>query len=293
VEREYTLEVPTPLGDEEIALCQRSEGRHRFIAWHGITATNRFWYWDTFWEQGQVTLAGLPGHGPVRRHPRDHYLRWTAQHLIDVGVGTARHLYNGEPMTLIGHSTGGLIALGVALAAPELVARLILLAPVVWGELSGIIGLWLRVAERPALARLLIGASLAPGRWSYRLFRASLRSYVSDAQGLYGNPRLDSTLRYGYPHYRLTSTDAVLGTVLALRTANLRPGVLHRCPTIPTLLVHGDRDGVVPYRQSAWLVQALPQASLVTVPGVGHMAYVESEQWVSEQVNAWCAEHPA
>lgn len=293
MEREYTLDVPTPLGAEQIALCQRSEGRHRFIAWHGITAVNRFWYWDAFWDQGQVTLAGLPGHGPVCRYSRDHYLRWTTQHLIDVGMGTARHLYNGEPMTLIGHSTGGLIALGVALAAPELVARLILLAPVVWGELTGIVGLWLRAADRPALARLLIGLSLAPGRWSYHLFRASLRSYVSDAPGFYGNSRMDSTSRYGYPYYRRTGTDAVLGIVRALRMANLRPLVLQQCPTMPTLLVHGDRDGVVPYRQSEWLLQALPQASLVTVPGAGHMAYVENEQLVNKRVNAWCAEHPA
>ncbi|MBI4950995.1 MAG: alpha/beta fold hydrolase [Myxococcales bacterium] len=39
---------------------------------------------------------------------------------------------------------------------------------------------------------------------------------------------------------------------------------------VPTLIVHGDRDGVVPYAMGAAIAGAIPGANLVTVAGAGH-----------------------
>ena len=44
---------------------------------------------------------------------------------------------------------------------------------------------------------------------------------------------------------------------------------------IPTLLVWGDHDGTIPYSTSAKVMQAIPQARLVTLPGLGHLAVTE------------------
>lgn len=292
MERDYTLDIPTTNGHEQVALLQRSEGEHRFVIWHGITAVNRFWYWDVFWDDGQVTLAGLPGHGAVRPESEAHYLAWTPQHFIEVGIGTARALSNGRPMTLIGHSTGGMVALGVAMQAPELVERLILISPVIWNDLRGLVGLWVWASRWPRLARTLIGANLAAGRRSYWMLRASMRALVSDAQGFYGNPLTDETLRLAMPSYRRTPIDGVAGTARVLRQVDLRPQIKAAPPRVPTLIVHGDRDGIVPLDQSEWLAAQLPEAELVTVAGAGHVSWAERETFVNEHARRWCALHP-
>lgn len=291
MQREYTVDVPTARGIEPIALFQRSEGRHPFLAWHGITAVNRFWYWDVFWDEGQVTLAGLPGHGPVRRLPHEHYAGWTPEHFIEVGVETARLVGGGRPMTLIGHSTGGLIGLGVAMRAPELVERLILISPVIWNDLRGLVGVWVRLSRWPELARTVIAANIAPGKLSYPLLRLSMRTLISDPQGFYGNPLTDTTLRLALPHYRQTPLDGVWGTARVLRQADLRPLIQAQRPSLPILLIHGDRDGIVPVEQSRWLARTLPNVELVEVPGAGHVSWAEREWFVNEQARRWCNLH--
>ncbi len=39
---------------------------------------------------------------------------------------------------------------------------------------------------------------------------------------------------------------------------------------VPTLIIHGDRDGIVPYDMGVELSRAIADASLLTVPGGGH-----------------------
>jgi len=220
--RAYTTAFETPLGTEEIACLQRSNSAaHRVIAWHGLSSGNRFWYWDLFWGEATVILAGLPGHGQVRRRPAAVYERWTPQHFFDLGEATVRQHIDGRPATLIGHSTGGLIALGVALQAPALVSRLILVNAVVWHDLRGLVRLWLAASRWPALGRCVVGATLGPGRRSFRVFRQSLRAFIHDTAHFYGNPRCDSTLREGYTEYRATGDGAIVGTARVLQAADL------------------------------------------------------------------------
>jgi pimeloyl-ACP methyl ester carboxylesterase len=44
----------------------------------------------------------------------------------------------------------------------------------------------------------------------------------------------------------------------------------------PTLLVWGDQDKTIPYATSAKVLNAIPQARLVTLPGLGHLPVVEN-----------------
>lgn len=291
--RAYTAAVETPLGTEEIACLQRSNSApHRVIAWHGISSGNRFWYWDLLWEEATVILAGLPGHGPVCRQPTAVTRQWTPQHFFDVGEAIVRQHIDGRPATLIGHSTGGLIALGVALQAPELVARLILVNAVVWHDLRGMVRLWVEASRWPALGRGVVAATLGPGRRSYRVFRQSLRAFMHDTTSFYGNPRCESTLRAGYADYCATGDDAIVGTARVLQASDLRPAVTARPPGLPTLIIHGECDNTVPLAQAEWLAAHLPDAELYVVPGAGHLSFGEREDLINQQVRRWLDAHP-
>ncbi|KAM0792617.1 hypothetical protein ACM66B_005278 [Microbotryomycetes sp. NB124-2] len=51
--------------------------------------------------------------------------------------------------------------------------------------------------------------------------------------------------------------------------------------TLPVLVLHGDKDRSVYYTESKYILKGLPQATLVTYPGMGHMwyDYYEIEYW--------------
>jgi pimeloyl-ACP methyl ester carboxylesterase len=292
MQREYNIKVRAPLATEEVAVLERSSGEHPIIAWHGIAFVNRLWRWDMLWPHGRVILAGLPGHGPVRAQPNRHYELWTPQHFIDVAIETTRFLARGKPATLIGHSTGAMLALGVATQAPELVARLILVSPVVWNDLGGIIGSWLTVAQHPALCRSLIGATLAPGRLLRSAYLASIPLFVHDPQGTFSNPRVYQSVVEGYPHYQRTPIAAIAGTAGILRRTDLRPDIQRCPPRVPTLIIHGDRDGIVPIRQAEWVLGKLPMVELATMHGIGHVPFAEREAEFSRIVQEWCEWNP-
>jgi len=48
---------------------------------------------------------------------------------------------------------------------------------------------------------------------------------------------------------------------------------------LPTLVVHGTRDAVVPYAMGVKLAKALPNARLITVEGCGHNDLFLGERW--------------
>lgn len=52
---------------------------------------------------------------------------------------------------------------------------------------------------------------------------------------------------------------------------------------VPTLLVHGDRDRMVPVTHARWNVQALPQVDLWEMPGEGHLSVLRE----SERILDW------
>ena len=57
----------------------------------------------------------------------------------------------------------------------------------------------------------------------------------------------------------------------------------------PTLLVHGERDRIVPSAHSSWLAEHLPAAELRLLPGDGHISVLREApaalEWLSQQAS--------
>jgi pimeloyl-ACP methyl ester carboxylesterase len=163
-----------------------------------------------------------------------------------------------QPVTLVGYSMGGAIAIAFAARHPERVNRLALIAP------AGL------PFERPRIARYLQIPGV--GECLMRLFghdntlngiaellesRPALRDeYVAklaatiDYRGYYG--ALLSTLRH-YPLNALQEEWAQVG-----RHAR------------PTLIVWGDRDATVAFPGAEAITRLMPNARLKVYPGQGH-----------------------
>ena len=54
--------------------------------------------------------------------------------------------------------------------------------------------------------------------------------------------------------------------------------------TVPTLVIHGDEDRLVPYQNGLTLAKKIPNAEFLTIQGAGHIYVTEANDLVNERV---------
>jgi acylglycerol lipase len=192
--------------------------------------------------------------------------RWS-RHLDDLEdrLAAVRSNASGRPVALYGHSLGGLVALGYAVAEPRrpLPDALVLSAP----ALASAIPAWKqRLAS--VLSRLAPNLALANA-----LDGEVLSRDPSVAQRYLGDP---------LNHHRTTTR---FGAAALGEQARVR-GALGRL-SIPTLVYHGEDDRLVPTASSEPLGE-LPAVSRRTYPNLRHESHNEPEgEAVVADVVAW------
>jgi pimeloyl-ACP methyl ester carboxylesterase len=206
-----------------------------------------------------LTAMDLPGHGraPDWDGVSDLHALATAS-----ATALAAALGQGGPIDLLGHSFGGTVALRIALTRPDLVRSLTLFEPVFFAAARAdpsFAAFTLRQAE---VTRLVDhGDRLG----ALRLFHADWGA--GDALETLPE-RIQSYMRDRMP--LVTALNGVLGEDAAHM---LRPGGLEAV-AVPVLLVGGSASPPITGAIHRALMQRLPQAKAVSMPGLGHMAPV-------------------
>jgi pimeloyl-ACP methyl ester carboxylesterase len=82
------------------------------------------------------------------------------------------------------------------------------------------------------------------------------------------------------------------GAVEALALMNKQIDVRHVLSAIrvPTLLLHGREDAIVPIEVARYMAEQIPGAQLVEIPGAGHLAVGRSNAPISEEVERFLTE---
>jgi len=164
---------------------------------------------------------------------------------------------------VLGHSIGGRMAWTLAAQHPQRVDRLVLLAPDGFASPGRDYG---QAAEVPA----------ALGAMRYVLPRPLLRMNLAPA---YADPSVltDSlTAQYHDLMRAPGSREALLRRLQ--QTVLVDPLPLLRSIQAPTLLLWGEKDAFIPVANATDYQRALPNARLVTLPGVGHVPQEEAVQ---------------
>jgi len=182
-----------------------------------------------------------------------------------------------ERAALIGNSLGGRIAWRYAAARPGRVERLVLVSPDGFASPPFEYG---QAMEIPAVFGLM----------KYVLPRPVLRSNLAVA---YADPaRLDeATLARYHDLLRAPGSRAALldrfGQTILTDPVPMLAGI-----DIPVLLLWGEEDGMIPVTNAADYERALPDATLVRLPGLGHVPQEEAPDVSLVPVRAFLSEDP-
>ena len=234
---------------------------------HGLGDSAQDWHWvmPALVQRYRVYAPDLPGSGTSAKPPADYsprfYARFVHDFLDAVGVADA---------AIAGHSFGGLTAICFALAAPARVRALVLVDS---AGLGREVNIGLRLVSAPAYGDVTaLWAQTPPGNIQRMLARTALqfarpgrvpRAWLADQYRLAQQPGfLPATLRELRAQVNL---------------AGQRNVVLDQLPrlTMPTLLIWGDRDQVVPVHHAHAALAQLQGGQLTVIPDCGHVPHVE------------------
>jgi pimeloyl-ACP methyl ester carboxylesterase len=222
------------IGGRQLRIRTVGSGTAEFVLVHGIGVSARYFepLAVELARHGTVHRVDLPGHGgtakPERALTLVDYARLVHDAMERLGVG---------PAVLVGHSMGCQVVTELALAYPEAVTALVLLAPTANRRE--------RTAWQHSL-RLLQDSFCEP-------LTVDLIEFTDYA-------------RCG-PRWYLKNLPAMLGQKLEQRIAGVR---------VPVRIVRGARDPIVPLDWCQELVDACPDATLDSITGEAHVMMFRS-----------------
>jgi 2-succinyl-6-hydroxy-2,4-cyclohexadiene-1-carboxylate synthase len=229
---------------------------------HGFTQTRRSWdrLADALADRFEVLAVDAPGHGD------SGHLQLGLPAAADALAALA------GPATYVGYSMGGRLALHLAVRAPQLVRRLVLVS-----ASPGIADAADRAERRAADERLAAeierdGVDAFLERWLARPMFAGLPA---------GAAGLES---------RRANTAAGLASSLRLAGTGAQAslwGALEELP-MPVLVVAGAGDAKFA-AIAEQMARLIPRATLAVVPGAGHVVHLEQHDEFAALLLTWIA----
>lgn len=258
------LEPEPVLGGEMLVVQAGPAGAPPLLLVHGL-GQNGFTDWlpvmAALARRHQVLAVDLPGFGysslPQAKLSPTHLAR-----VLDALLARRQQ----RPLTVIGHSLGGAVALRLAADFPQRVAALVLV------DAAGIL-------HRTAFSKHATIGQLPSEGWPEAMKEPAAR--LRDlghilVERLFGLP-FDPTevLRANEWLWPLVLRDrASINAALALVDEDFS-AIVHTLPQ-PVHLIWGEADTVAPLRTGELLLRRLPRAQLSTLPGVGHVPMAQA-----------------
>jgi pimeloyl-ACP methyl ester carboxylesterase len=245
---------------------------------HGTSASLHTWEgWATDLAQTRRVISfdlpgsGLTGPNAEGDYRLERYVAFTRNLLARLGIARA---------IVAGNSLGGEVAWQLALADPARVAGLVLVDATGFEFRPESMPLGFRIARTPVLRQGM--------RWV--LPRRAIEESIVD---VYGDPsRVKAALVDRYYELSLREGNRV---ALMQRMDQMAPGPVERLGEIkvPTLILWGGRDRLIPPKWGDAFHQAIPGSRLVSFPRLGHVPQEEDPAATLAALRDWLSTVPS
>jgi pimeloyl-ACP methyl ester carboxylesterase len=256
----------TMINDFRCSFADEGEGQSILFV-HGFPLSRAIWQpqIEAFAKKFRVIAPDLRGHGesstPAGVYTMDVFAEDLQALIAERKCG---------PVVLVGHSMGGYISFAFYRKFPQQVRALLLFCTrAIADSAEGKVARenLAQRAEREgaaAVAEQMLPKMLAPATTASR-------------------PDLVEPVR------KMMLATSVNGLVGSLRGMAARPSSLDLLPKIkvPTLVIAGEGDLIVPQPESETMASAIPNAQLVMIPHAGHLASLENPAAVNAALHAF------
>jgi pimeloyl-ACP methyl ester carboxylesterase len=253
---------------------------------HGIAGSSRTWrdVIPRLTDRFTVLAPDLAGHGESGKPVGDYSLGAFASGLRDL-----LELLGVDRATVVGQSFGGGVAMQLVYQYPELCERLVLVDS---GGLGREVNWILRLVALPASEYVM--PVLFPSfvrDWGDSLFRTindrGIRlGPITEMWSAYAS-LAESDNRRAFARTVKSVIDPGGQTVSAMDR-------LYLASALPTLIIWGERDDIIPVSHAHAAHRAIPGSRLVVIDGVGHFPQIEEpEQFVEALVGFIDTTEPA
>jgi pimeloyl-ACP methyl ester carboxylesterase len=278
-------------------ICGRSDAPVTIVFCHGYTLSEEIWHyqWQDLESDYRLVLWDQRSHGQSDRSDPAHVS--IDQLGADLATVLAATVPADKPVVLVGHSMGGMTIMALADQQPQLFGSRVI-GVVLVSTAAHLVDAtsWLPAPLRP-VARWA-GPSLL--RSSARGRRAGLTEWIRATAGdlaflstkfiAFGDPDVSPTVvDFLERVIRATPIEVVADFYMALLEHDKRLS-LSTLGQVPTLVIAGDQDRLIPAAHAAWLADAIPAARLIRVPDAGHMVLLERPEIVTEAIADLAAE---
>lgn len=252
---------------------------------HGILGSQQQWSHlvDTMDDDHRVVMPDLFGHGESAKPLGDYSLSSHAATMRDL----LDHL-DIDRVTLVGHSLGGGIAMQFFYLFPERVERLVLVSS---GGLGREVNVALRAATLPGAAQVLSVAASAP-------VLSQVEALGKAATKAGWRPGADiSAIWKGFSSLGdRESRRAFLATTRAVidiggQSISAHDHLEGSLP-IPTLIVWGSKDHMIPASHARSVEQALPECQVEIFDGAGHFPHLDDPDRFARLLREFIASGP-
>ena len=235
---------------------------------HGITGSSAHWapVLPLLAENYTVIAPDLLGHGQSAKPRGDYSLGAYASGIRDL-LGAIGH----DRGTIVGHSLGGGVAMQMAYQFPERCERLVLVSS---GGLGSEVSVVLRAAALP-------GAELVVPLLASRRVR-SLAGGVGRLLSYLGLKPSNDIAELATGVGSLADAEARQAFLHTLRSVIDPRGQrvsatdrLHLTEVMPSMLVWGERDPIIPARHAEAAHEAMPGSRLELLPDAGHFPQLD------------------
>lgn len=252
------------------------EIQQNFVLIHGMVMAPSFWeaYAPAAVRHGQSLAYPLPGHHPWQLDKPGQSPQ--AQEVASAYASAIRRDFGGEPVNLVGHSTGGFVALLIARDYPELVKSVILIGAFACGRFEGQERLAARLLRVPHVGPYLFRQFF--NRWiaTPEQFRWGSIECVYDKNCPWQNEKATEAMEEVRQQLARARPEDIAACIRFMSDTSL----LHDLAkiTVPVLNIVGNNDAIVPPAHQLRVSRLMKRVQTVILNNCGHLPMVEHQE---------------